>query len=98
MTGLRSSGLYGPPNPTLETFMISSATGRCWSFNCSIVSCEKRGSLSDGYARDAGGAIATTASATLIVKRISFFMVRFLLGWPCTIFYARYPRLIYYGL
>src|ERR1700734_1050816 len=93
MTGLRSIGLYGPPNPTLETFMISSATRRCWSFNCSIVSCEKRGSLSDGYARDAGGATATTASATLIVKRISFFMVRFLLEWPCTIGFRTIRRI-----
>src|SRR5215471_6970912 len=41
-TGLRSIGLYGPAIPMLDTCMICSANGRCWSLRPSIVSCGNR--------------------------------------------------------
>ena len=58
-TGLRNNGLYGPANPTLDTFMICSPSGFCWSFSCCIVSCGKRGGFDAG---DKSAAIAPNTS------------------------------------
>lgn len=47
-TGLRNNGLYGPPSPTLDIFIICSPSGLCASFSCCMVSCGKRGGFVAG--------------------------------------------------
>src|SRR5256885_5547432 len=77
-TGLRRSGLYGPPSPTLETFRICSPRGFGYTLSCSKLRSGNRGALAGA---DWSPAIAANPPSTpAAIPESALFMMLLLTG------------------